>query len=374
MRFYLVLFFIFPLFSCFSQVESPIIKNYTNKVYGKNSNPEIYCVVQNRDNLIFSGTSNGVLVFDSQTWKFIGVKKNSYVTSIALTKSGKIVLGSLGEFGELYKDKTGKYSYISYSKNLNFNEPVWRTHCINEDIYFQTESRIFHFKDKKKVSEIKAKTSFHLSFLVDSKLYVRQRNLGLFHVQKEKLILVEKSEKIKSEGLFALFKSKNNNFKYFFRDDFSSSAIESGIYGGIKLNDGNYAINTLNSGVYILNSDFKVVRNYSKSNGLKDNDVKSIFQGNDGHLWLATNNGISFIEYKSDVSIYNDYHGIEGDIQDVYKFKSDIFVASSKGIFIKKESQFEQIGNSFSAWQFLQDENSLFVASSTGIYDLKIEN
>lgn len=358
-------------FFSISQLESPIIQNFTNKVYGKNSNPEIYCIVQNKENIIFAGTSNGVLIYNGESWNFIGVKKNSYVTSIALSKSGKVMLGSLGEFGELYKDKYGNYKYKSYSKNIKFNEPVWRTHCIDDDVYFQTESSIFHYRKGKKINELKAKTSFHLSFLVDSKIYVRQRDLGLYEVKENTLQLINQSETLKSLGVFALFKDKQNKFKYLFRDDFSKDPLASGIYGGTKLKDGNYALNTLNNGIYILNSNFEIIHNYSKLNGLKDNDVKSIFQGNDGHLWLATNNGISLIEYKTDVSFYNENHGIEGDIQAVCKFQTKIFAASSKGIYVKKGQQFAPLSNSFSAWQFLQHENSLFVATSNGIFEIK---
>ncbi len=364
------LLFALSLGTCFSQVQSPIIQNFTNKVYGKNSNPEIYCVVQGNDNLIVAGTSNGVLIFNGTQWKFVGVKKGSYVTSITKSKSGKIFLGALGDFGELKKLENGSYKFQSYLKNSNFVEPVWRTHCQNETVYFQTDSKIYCFKNGKKVKEILPKTSFHLSFSSENRVFVRQRDKGLYEIINNELKLVDSNQKIRENGLFALFQT-NKKLKYFFRDDFSQNPIESSIYGGIKLQDGNYALNTLTSGIYILNPNFEIILHYDKSNGLKDNDVKSIFQGSDGNLWLATNNGLSYIEYKTDISYYSEIHGLEGDFQDVFRQNTDLYFASSKGVFIKNTSSTKQLNLNFPCWQFFSHQNRLFVASSGGIFEIQ---
>ena len=366
---YLFLFFSFTLGTFFSQVQSPIIQNFTNKVYGKNSNPEIYCVVQGNDNLIFAGTSNGVLVFNGAQWKFVGVKKGSYVTSITKSTSGKIFLGALGEFGELKKLENGSYKFHSYLKNSNFVEPVWRTHCQNETVYFQTDSKIYCFKNGKKIKEILPKTSFHLSFITENRIFVRQREKGLYEIVNNTLKLVDSNQKMCENGLFALFQT-NKKLSYFFRDDFSSNPLESSIYGGIKLQDGNYALNTLAHGIYILNPNFETILHYDKSNGLKDNDVKSIFQGSDGNLWLATNNGLSYVEYKTDISYYNEVQGVEGDFQDAYKQNANLYFAGSKGIFLKNSNGIQQLNLDFPCWQFFSHQNKLFVASSGGIFEI----
>lgn len=372
MRIFSFLFFLLFTVSAFSQVESPYIQNFTNKVYGKNSNPEIYAVVQDNNNSIIAGTSNGVLVYNGNYWKFVGVKQGAHVISLNKTKSGKIMLGSVGDFGELVKNDKGIYHYTSYCKKEKITSTVWRVHTVGEDSYFQTDSDIFVFNKGEKKAKIKAETSFHLSFEIDGKVYVRQRNKGLYVINGTSLQIVDESFKMKTEGLFTLFQQKKQ-LRYFFRDDFSTNPLESSIYGGITLRDGNYALNTLSDGVYILDPTFKVKFHYNQATGLSDNDVKQIYQGSDGNLWAATNNGLSYIEYQSDLSFYNDKHGLNGDVNDVILFSANkqTYFASSKGVFLKTETGIEKLGINSPAWEFIEQNKRLFVATSLGVFEIK---
>lgn len=365
--------FIFPLLLliCFqfaAQVEAPYIQNFTNKVYGKNSNPEIYSVVQDNQDVILAGTSNGVLIYNGKSWKFCGVKAGAHVLSMSKDKYGNIFIGTLGDLGVLKRNSKGSYFYKSLLKGETINEAVWRVFTIEDETFFQTESCIYIYSLGKKLRKIKAETSFHLSFESANHFYVRQRKKGLFVYQNKQLKLVDKSKQIKEDGLFALFHTKNSN-RYFFRNDFGSTPIESSIYGGIALKDGNYAINTLTNGVYILNSKFEVLYNYNQSNGLKDNDIKQIYQGSDGNLWLATNNGLSYIEYQSDLSYFDGQKGLDGDIQDI-AFYGKTYVASSKGIFVINGQQVEKLKFAAPVWQFFSDSKHLYAATSVGIIEL----
>ena len=370
MRLTAVFFFFFVPFFAFTQVESPYIQNFTNKVYGKNSNPEIYAVVQDKENVILAGTSNGVLVYNGAGWKFVGVKNGSHVTALARTADGRIMVGGIGEFGELKKSKTGAYVYRSFSENDKLTETVWRVHCIGDETYFQTESAIYVYKGSKRRQTLRAETSFHLSFLLNERLFVRQRQKGLYVYKDKVLKLIDASEKMKNEGLFALFKSGRR--KYFFRDDFSKNPLESSIYGGIRLRDGNYAINTLSDGVFILDRKFRVLFQYNEATGLADNDVKQVYQGSDGNLWLATNNGLSYIEYKSDLSFYSDVHGLEGDVQDVFLQRGSdrLYIATTKGIYLKSAGSVQKLNIQASSWEFYPHGNKLYAATSMGIAEI----
>lgn len=369
MRFFLLIIGLVFSFNAFLQVASPYIQNFTNKVYGKNSNPEIYAIIQDNENAIIAGTSNGVLVYNGYRWKFVGVKDGAYVISIAKTKSGKIMLGSLGEFGELVKTTKGNYVYKSYVGKTKISASVWRTHTIDETVYFQTDNDIFIVKNGKQQKRLKAETSFHLSFKIGNEIYVRQREKGLYKISQNTLKLVDNSQQMKQQGLFAFFKTNGFN-RYFFRDDLSANPIESSIYGGIKLRDGNYAVNTLANGIYILDKNFKPLYHYYQDIGLSDNDVKQIYQGSDGNLWLATNNGISYIEYQSNLETYNPIHGLQGDIEDLIQDNKHTFFASSKGVFVKKNGQIKQLNLQVPSWEFIRFNNRLFVATSIGIAEV----
>lgn len=356
-----------------AQPKTPYIQNFTNKVYGKKSNPEIYAVVQDHQNRIIAGTSKGVKIYNGVSWDFVGVRDGSYVTSLSKTQSGTIMLGAVGDFGTLKTKTDGSYYFVSFASKLNLEEPVWRVHCIGETSYFQTESCIYVVESEKIVAKIMPQTSFHLSFLVGKRILVRQREKGIYELKNNRLILVDKSPKVLDYGVFTIFEKKGK-LHYFIRNEESTIAYERSIYGGIQLLDGNYLINTLNDGVYILNKNFEVINHIDKFKGLTDNDVKNGYQASDGNLWLATNNGLSFIEYESDISYYNNAHGIEGDVQDVWFSPGGIFAASSKGIFCETPAGFERSNVNFAAWQFTKTEKGLFCATAEGVYQLVDKN
>ncbi|MCE3295872.1 MAG: Response regulator containing a CheY-like receiver domain and a domain protein [Crocinitomicaceae bacterium] len=367
MRFLTLVFFLAATVLSSAQVESPYIQNFTNKVYGKNSNPEIYAVVQDNENVILAGTSNGVLVYNGSSWKFVGVRNGSHVTALSKTSDGRIMVGGLAEFGELKKNAKGAYVYRSLSQKDQLNETVWRVHSIGNETFFQTESAVYVYEGNKRRQVLKAQTSFHLSFELNGRFYVRQRQKGLFVYKDHGLKIIDASGKMKNEGLFALFKSGASR-KYFFRDDFSANPIESSIYGGIRLKDGNYALNTLSDGVYILDKNFKPLYHYNQSNGLTDNDVKQVYQGSDGNLWLATNNGLSYIEYRTDLDFYSDIHGLEGDVQDVFRQSADaLYIATTKGIYLKSGGKLQKLNINFPSWELYSHNGQLYAATSGGI-------
>ncbi|MES2592217.1 MAG: SpoIIE family protein phosphatase [Bacteroidota bacterium] len=353
----------------YAQPHSPYIQNFTNKVYGKNSNPEIYAVIQDNQNRIIAGTSKGVKIYNGVSWEFVGVNAGSYVTALSKTATGKIMVGAVGDFGTLQANNYGSYVFVSLASGLNINEAVWRVHCIAETAYFQTDSCIYVVETGKVIAEIRPETSFHLSFLVGSRILVRQRDKGICEIKNNELVLIDSTQQVRKEGVFAIFE-KDGQLNYFTRNELSNIAYEKSIYGGIQLHDGNYLLNTLNNGVYLLDKKFRVINHINAQQGLADNDVKNCYQGSDGNIWLATNNGLSFIEYASGISYYNNLQGIEGDVQDVWNYGPRLYAATSKGVFIQRGKDFEPTAIRAAAWQFTGSDKELFCATAEGIYQL----
>ncbi|TNE54258.1 MAG: hypothetical protein EP338_08835 [Bacteroidetes bacterium] len=354
----------------FGQPNMPYFQNFTNKVYGKKSNPEIYSILQDRENRILAGTSNGIKIYNGASWDFVGVKEASYVTALTRSEKDNIYVGALGDFGELRKKKNGSYYFKSFLDTIHLSEPVWRVYCLDEKVFFQTESKIYCFENGKLKFQLAPETSFHLSFKVGKKILVRQRDKGIYEVRNGKLVPFNASTRLKEYGVFAIFEHKGK-FTYLTQDQQSEHEYEHSIYGGLQLKDGNYLIYTLQDGVYILDPNLKVQRHFTRLTGISDNDVKNAVQGSDGNIWLATNNGISFIEYESDISYYNENQGVIGDIQDAIRFEGKIYVASSKGVFVQGDQIFEASGHHLPTWEFLVHQGKLYCASSSGIYLLQ---
>ena len=70
-------------------------------------------------------------------------------------------------------------------------------------------------------------------------------------------------------------------------------------YYGSILSDGNILLGTLQGGAVIFDNSGRVVRYYNIENGIINNNSYSSFQDYTGAIWLATDNGISRIDYQS---------------------------------------------------------------------------
>ena len=110
-------FTLFGLFS-FSQNYYPPIVNYSTHDYGKDRNPESFCVVQDNRGIMYFGTGHGVLEYDGETWNFIKISAGAFVKSIALDSNGVVYVGTLGEFGYLIPDESGQLIFKSLKDQL----------------------------------------------------------------------------------------------------------------------------------------------------------------------------------------------------------------------------------------------------------------
>jgi ligand-binding sensor domain-containing protein len=146
------------------------------------------------------------------------------------------------------------------------------------------------------------------------------------------------------------------------------------IIGSLKLNDGNIALNTASNGVIIINDRGIIISKINMSSGIADNDIKQIYQDKYDNLWLATNNGISFINYSSPISLFlnNDKSASYGSVKDLMIAQNKLFVGTTTGLFqysLNKKQTFEPIeGLSKNITALYVADGSLFVGTSEAAY------
>ncbi|NIM17485.1 MAG: hypothetical protein GTO45_36195 [Candidatus Aminicenantes bacterium] len=96
---------------------------------------------------------------------------------------------------------------------------------------------------------------------------------------------------------------------------------------------------------------------FDKTSGLQDENVKYVFEDIQGNLWLALNNGISRIEYKSPFFLYPDLPGL---VQSVVRHHNALYAGTSQGLFVlrSKSKTFRPVtGMSGNCWSLLSSED-----------------
>ena len=153
----------------FGQNFYPPIVNYSVKDFGKEKNPENYCVVQDHRGVMYFGNSHGGLEFDGEKWAFIQVGVGSFVRSLAVDDSGVIYAGIYGDFGYLTPDETGQLYFNSLLNKVpeedQFFSNVWNIHAAGNSIFFQNEEALFEYLiEEEKINVVYPETSFHTGF------------------------------------------------------------------------------------------------------------------------------------------------------------------------------------------------------------------
>ncbi|MCB8994624.1 MAG: SpoIIE family protein phosphatase [Bacteroidales bacterium] len=371
-------------FDLFGQEVDPKINYFSVSDYGKAHESANWAVVQDTSGILYFGNAGGLIQYDGRNWNFIKIKdQSSWIKALAVSDQNVVYLGAQNEFGYLSPDKSGKQSYISLSDQLNdslrnFNN-IARVWTWDDKVVFQSENRIFIYNGKT-ISTITPETSFHLSFLVDNEIFVRERGIGLMKLSGNELQFVKGSEFLKNTGV-CVFVNSSDPRKYillsredgFWKVDKTSfQAVpvsggdtdflkKAGVYGGVALSGGRIALNTLYEGILIIDEDFTILNRINKDKGLKVNGVLCLTKDFQGNLWAGLDNGIVQVWDNSPVSTYGKQSGISGNINSLVRYSGRLTVGTTDGLFIQNQSL--EAGNPFKIFPgFVKDVRALCIA------------
>lgn len=380
--------FIFIVSGAYSQVTAPHITNYTTKDYGALKSPEVWSIAQDDNGLLYFGMTNEIAVFDGENWSFIPIPKSSIITSLSYHE-GRLYFGAFGNFGFIEPNEQGELVVTSLANDLGLFSNIWRIHNLNGYTYFQYREGIFAY-DGKEVVTIVPKTTLHLSFVVDNKLLVRQREVGLMYIDGVDMKLQNDDSLLITNGLAEVFKISENESimattSGLIRSnvDFSGEIIplcpdscadfvEKDIIGGVRLSEDLFAYFSINNGCLFSDSKGNFLGNLRQSSGLPSDEVKDAFVDDNGKLWLATGNGISKVEVLEPFEYLGDDFGVQGNVQCFSKFKGLKYVGSSLGLaredslnrFHFKETDLKQ-----QIWDIQVAGDRMYVATSIGLFE-----
>jgi serine phosphatase RsbU (regulator of sigma subunit) len=356
---FLILFFLIFIKVYSQEALYPVI-NYTTKDYGGDFNPVNRSVVQDQRGIIYVANGFKLLEYDGNTWNSYPINKETWILSLAVDSTGIIYAGSQNEFGLFAPDLNGELKYRSLSDSLDIKDidftNVWKVHSFRGGVVFQAEEKMFLYKNGKTIA-INPETSFHTSFIVNDRLYVRQRGTGLLEWDENRLVRIKGSEIFDTTGIFLMLpfgKNKKNiligtqekGFWLFNPDSnpnpFRKFNVEdhpllekAKITGGVLTGDGLPAISTMMNGVIIIDTTGRTRALINNSNGLIDNEVKQLILDQGRNLWVALNKGLSRIEISSPLSVNNEKSGITGDVSAIIRFQNLLYVGTSTGLFVQ---------------------------------------
>ena len=193
----------------------------------------------------------------------------------------------------LRADGYGDMHYVSLKEKVSEEHKeftrVLKTHCIDETVIFQSFEKIFILKNDS-ISILLPDKSFHLSFVVHNRFYVREKGKGLLKLDNDSLKLVPGGERFADLRIYAMlpfdekkilvstlsqglsfYEPKYNRYSKPGLFNVSNKFfIENQLYHGITTNNGNFAFATQRGGTVLMNREGKIYYKVNKEIGLQD--------------------------------------------------------------------------------------------------------
>lgn len=378
----------------------PFIHNFEPAEYGGSS--QNWSITQGPDGVIYVGNvEDGVLMFDGTRWQRIAIPNRIVVRSLATAPNGRVYVGTVGDFGYLQPDRDGQMAYVSLLDKVpaearSFSD-VWSINITNEGIYFATLTEVFRLQGDK-ITVIKPETSFHLSFVVNGAMYIREVDRGLMRVVGDQLELTPGGEFFADKRVYVLLPWRGEDSQPnellagtrehgWFRFDgtrwkpWQTSADkvlnEAAIYRATWLADGRLAVATLHGGVFLLNGNGDVLRRLTRTTGLLTNAIYEVFQDRQHGLWLACDQGITRVDVDLPFTHFGERSGLQGSVLAITRHQGALFVGTTEGLFKLEagpggNAAFVQIrGVPGQNWSFASVDGQLLVAGNEGVFSVQ---
>lgn len=369
--------------------EVPPIEVFTPKDYGAaNQN---WSVAQSKNKYIYVANNQGLLEFNGAKWHLYHSPNQTIVRSVSVIDD-LVYTGCTKEFGYWQRNAFGLLAYTSLSKQLKIDflegEEFWNILDFEDYILFQSFKRIYIYnKVSKSYTFIDSDTDIYKLFKVNESIYFQKTKDGLYKIEKGKSKIVSNAQLLKNNLLVNVYSHKsngllleteNNGFHILNNGILTKWEIESnkipksGVYRSTQLKDGSFILGTRSNGIVQLTQEGNIDNHINILNGLSNNTIHFIFEDADSNIWLALDNGINCINFKSPFRIFNDREGRIGTVYAFVAYNGYLYLGSNQGLYCKplnSNQDFKFIeGTQGPVWCLVKLNNALFCGHNTGTF------
>ena len=370
-----LLLIIFLPLSVFSQntIGLPDVINYSKHSYS--AGLQNWDIKQDLNDIIYVANNEGLLSFDGKYWNLYPLPNKTIVRSVEIGSDNRIYVGGQDELGYFIPAQNGRLQYHSLTQSIPVKDKsfgdVWDIIYFNKNVFFRSTNKIFKFSNDV-VESYNAPSEWAYMGLCNGHLYAHDYKTGLmiyennvWHPFHEKnalpvndpvtsILPINKDSALITtlkDGLFVLSKTGISKLQTINDRLFEDNRI----YAATSVNNDWIALATNNNGIYITDHKGNIIQSFSRSEGLQNDNVLSIFLDSQSNLWLGLDNGIDMITYNSAIKQVipgqQDGSGYTAIIH-----KNHLFLGTSNGLYSVLLQEREDL--SFSKGNFLPVNNT----------------
>ena len=386
----LIVYLSFLIFSfCVSAQEIPPIVQYKSEMlFAGNQN---WMISQDNKGAIYAANNKGLLRFNGSDWELLTSPNESIIRSVKVIED-KVCMGSYMDFGYWERAANGTLNYISLVKELNIelleDEQFWNIIDYGKKIIFQSLNRLIITDIGNKTNQyINTENTLLKSFKVGEKIYFQEFGKGLFEVIGGDAFSVSNDEVLMNNVVIGLFMiegkllilTDQSGFFFLENNRLIKWKIESEkyfdgykLYNSIRLSDGSFALGSISHGLFLIDSDGKLLLELNKSKGISNNTILTLFEDDRQNMWLGLDNGIDCINLNSPFLEYNDNIGQIGTVYTSSKNGNYFYLGTNHGLFYKSiggDDNFKLVsGTEGQVWDLTKHDGELFCGHDIGTF------
>jgi ligand-binding sensor domain-containing protein/DNA-binding CsgD family transcriptional regulator len=399
-----VFFLIFLISSKVLPAQNPIglpeVVNYTKQGY--QAGTQNWAIRQDRNGIMYFANNEGLLTFDGVYWKTYPLPNKTKVRSLEMGPDNRIYIGGENEFGYFSPDASGTLRFKSLRSLLSEKDEdfadIWNITVAGNAVFFRASNKIFLYENQ----EITVfNPSSHWRFMggAAGQIVAQDARYGLLKFNNGRFVPFITSGELPAEflstavlplhsdttllvtmesGLYRLIGGHATRLQSPLIGQISKERI----YGASRVNNELIALSTSLGGCYIVTNEGAFVHHFSRTEGLQNNNVLSVFRDRDHNLWLGLDNGIDFIAYNNAIkSIYPTASKDEAAYASII-YKNNLYVGTSNGLytvplgksddlgFVKGDFSFVQ-NSTGQVWGLAEINGKLLMAHHEGIFEVE---
>jgi ligand-binding sensor domain-containing protein/DNA-binding CsgD family transcriptional regulator len=370
-----ILLFIFLPVQVFCQntIGFPDIISYSKQVYG--AGLQSWDIRQDKSGVMYFANNEGLLSFDGNNWNHYPLSNKTIVRSVEIGADNKVYVGGQDELGYFSPEANGQLQYHSLTrllpeKDRSFGD-VWDIVAHQKEIFFRAAGKIFRFSGEQAAS-YSAVSEWSYMGQCHGRLYAHDFKTGLLVFENDAWMPLPVANTLPQNDVVtamlpvpggSIIITTLKNGCYLLADGRltkiaspNNSIFEKErIYAATMVSANWMALATSLGGVYITDLQGQIIQRFSKSEGLRNNNVLSIFLDRQSNLWLGLDNGIDFIAYNSAIKHISPYSQ-DGSGYTAIIHNNQLYVGTSSGLFSVALQQLSDL--SFSKGDFLPVNNT----------------
>lgn len=327
----------------------PKIENYSVSDYRAGN--QNWSVVQGEDGSIYFGNNRGLLIFDGVRWRLYPFPGHTPVRSVHVGTDRRIYVGGFEEFGYYQPDEKGDFIYHSLKSLVNdyrfFNDEIWTINEYRGNIYFQSFSSYFVY-DGNGVKKGEPGSHPLYFFALYNHLYAQFIGRDLCRMEAGRFVTVLSREKLNHDNVVSMLPYDDKillvtakNGLYLYSGDevvpwptASDQILKTGVVNrAICLPDSTYVIGTLADGLVAIDKQGALRWHLNREKGLINNSVLGLNSDRSGNVWVAMDNGISYIQVNSPLYFYERADAQIGMVHDIVIKNGQVYLASNQGVY-----------------------------------------